>query len=800
MACDCDKLAEDLAEIKSLLEQLLPVILKKSDLNVKGQGDLYVAGVLLAGFATRDYVGVQTEKLVPKTAPFWTNWANRNPEPPSISAVDRKVDRLDTKTSRTFADVMADLSRQRNAIAERARLDDLKKVEAEVSDIRERRLPSLKREIEVAQRAAEFAEEKARNVERQLGPLDERTRAAKSEAEAARRKADALEGNVRKVEGIAKGAGDTAEQARKTADRATGEAKTANRLAKAAEDAAGEAKVAAKRALDGLGDLLKKLAPIFAVLDVLFFILEIAGSLATLLLLGRRMDGIEERLSNLERSVSDVLGKMRGFAVRLDYLEGIVGTLPGEVRAELRQFASSLSSLSGQIGSIRSEASQARGMAAEALRNTLLLGGAIVAARSLAQLAYGQSSLALGKFPPVTGAINNHAQWLNTHSQYLNRHGDAIRQLQQTAGKPGQRGERGLQGVPGPQGPQGLQGLPGLRGLPGRDGLNGMNGGRGAPGAQGAPGITTIRREEVPIDLTNLTNEIRRSNQIASETKTIVTTTDVKVNGVAVVTTATQATVTTVSNVLGSMNQFVRKAWQSTRVQKVMNALQLWILLHNAAMLSKSLALSLGDVASQVLQVFGVRDEEDRAIDVNEVVANGVEAAFRSILGDDIYEGTRDTFNKANRIITTASSIIWTVRSIGDATQELLEWVGENTGKIGNSLKRFRIVGENAYKWMPENITPLDARRRSIQKYIEGVGNLDDAASSFQGATGNILEIQEEAAEAAERKQELDKLIREAVPVEREDNTHALDRRVTEVEASPGKEISQTDRAKGEIP
>jgi hypothetical protein len=83
---------------------------------------------------------------------------------------------------------------------------------------------------------------------------------------------------------------------------------------------------------------------------------------------------------------------------------------------------------------------------------------------------------------------------------------------------------------------------------------------------------------------------------------------------------------------------------------------------------------------------------------------------------------------------------------------------------------------------------------------MEGVDNLEDASSSFQSATGNILEIQEEANEAVERKQELDKLIREAVPIDREDNTHALDRRTTELEASPGKEATTADRAKGEIP
>ncbi|NJM88292.1 MAG: hypothetical protein HC847_15120 [Hydrococcus sp. RU_2_2] len=105
-----------------------------------------------------------------------------------------------------------------------------------------------------------------------------------------------------------------------------------------------------------------------------------------------------------------------------------------------------------------------------------------------------------------------------------------------------------------------------------------------------------------------------------------------------------------------------------------------------------------------------------------------------------------------------------------DSAREIMEWTAENTGKIGNALKRFRVVGENAYKWMPERVTMTNAWTRKIDRFREGIDSLDDAASSLGGVLGEVQNIQQEAGQLNEQKEQFDKNIKDLTPKAREDN------------------------------
>ena len=76
---------------------------------------------------------------------------------------------------------------------------------------------------------------------------------------------------------------------------------------------------------------------------------------------------------------------------------------------------------------------------------------------------------------------------------------------------------------------------------------------------------------------------------------------------------------------LEAISNFAKTAWRATRMDKVLNVLNTIFALHNAAMLSRNLAQTVGDVATQSLQFFGIRDASDQIIDVNEVVGNTFE-------------------------------------------------------------------------------------------------------------------------------------------------------------------------------
>jgi hypothetical protein len=212
------------------------------------------------------------------------------------------------------------------------------------------------------------------------------------------------------------------------------------------------------------------------------------------------------------------------------------------------------------------------------------------------------------------------------------------------------------------------------------------------------------------------------------------------------------ASTATIMGKLNQMQQFAEKAWEMTRMQKVLDALTFIAVMHNVAMLSRNVGDTFFELISQGLNVIGIEDENGSPLDVNGMVTGGIESFLRSVLGNDVYEGTRDTWNKASRILSSASMVIWTIRSIADTSLDLMEWVGENVSKIGNALKAWGVVGENAYRnrWMSER---AQARNRIRSKFDRITGALDateERIETFTIATSAVVELQDETGELAE--------------------------------------------------
>ncbi|WP_190486221.1 hypothetical protein [Pseudanabaena sp. FACHB-2040] len=212
---------------------------------------------------------------------------------------------------------------------------------------------------------------------------------------------------------------------------------------------------------------------------------------------------------------------------------------------------------------------------------------------------------------------------------------------------------------------------------------------------------------------------------------------------------------------VGTMQTFAETAWKATKMDKVINLLTLVSVLHNASMLSRDIAETLGYAIDNALQAAGVpiKDEQGNQISVTEAVGGSVQNFVKGILGEDVYNGLRAAYLKANRIVQTASMVIWTIRSIQDSALDLTEWIAENTGKIGNALKRFGVVGERAYPWMSEN---PQARNRFRSRFDKLTGNLEraeDFASSFATGTSNVLELTQEVGELGENWQAFQKSV-----------------------------------------
>ena len=216
---------------------------------------------------------------------------------------------------------------------------------------------------------------------------------------------------------------------------------------------------------------------------------------------------------------------------------------------------------------------------------------------------------------------------------------------------------------------------------------------------------------------------------------------------------------------LGTMQTFAEKAWKATRLDKAMQALTLFTVLHNGAHLSRNLAETLGDVLSNGLAVVGLKDENDNRIDVNEVVGSTVSNWLKSLVGEEIYTSTKERWLKLNRVYQATANIAFTMRSLFDSTQEIASFAAENTGKIGNALKKAGVVFESAYKWLPERVRPQDTASLKFQRVLDGLDAAEDFAGSLQNVTGEVLEVQEQVTELTTQRQEFKTSLKDLAPV-----------------------------------
>jgi hypothetical protein len=327
-------------------------------------------------------------------------------------------------------------------------------------------------------------------------------------------------------------------------------------------------------------------------------------------------------------------------------------------------------------------------------------------------------------------------------------------------GPAGQPGQRGTQGLIGPMGPQGI---PGSQGIPGANGLPGPMGPQGIPGPPGTPGR----------DLTMDPNLQRQLDRIESKANTI----DNKIGN---------PPPGEKNNLFDQTKDRFDKLSRRLKLPEIVNALTLIVVLHNAAMLSRSLVETLGDVISTGLAVIGLKDEEGNAHDINAIVGKSVTDFIKSIIGEKVYNNLVTKWNIANRTYQSAANIVSSIRSIGDSTMYLAQESAERIGIIGNALRRDGVVREDSYKPMSERVS-----RGSV--LMDRLDRLDDTASAISSVVSEVKSIQDETAEIKKGREEFAKALQEGQPKEQVANKPVEQKETAATTASKAPTLTEQD-------
>jgi uncharacterized protein YoxC len=134
------------------------------------------------------------------------------------------------------------------------------------------------------------------------------------------------------------------------------------------------------------------------------------------------------------------------------------------------------------------------------------------------------------------------------------------------------------------------------------------------------------------------------------------------------------------------------------------------------------------------------------------------------MFGVTTWEGIKAQWKAYNRIYQATANMLYTVQGLFDAARSISELAAENSGRIGNALKKWGVVGEKAYKWLPERVNHTSAFQRKWDNLKETGENIEQAASVIDSVSGNVVGILDGADQLIQTRKEFDDAVKAAEP------------------------------------
>ena len=237
----------------------------------------------------------------------------------------------------------------------------------------------------------------------------------------------------------------------------------------------------------------------------------------------------------------------------------------------------------------------------------------------------------------------------------------------------------------------------------------------------------------------------------------------------------------------GGIGGYLKKAWEVARIDKIINMANLLVATHNAAMLSRNLGETIGEVVNQGLNLLNIKDAEGNAIDVNAIVGNTVKGLMESLVPLDIRTNVSATWLKVNRIHTAAVSLASAITATKNAFLEVQEITADWVAKIGNTVQEQGIVEEDSYPWMLPGIQ----FKNPYQGFLNKLNNVEEIVDQASNFVNSAVELKDSVEQVTTSSEEVQQSIASFVEIK---NTEEADKETESV--SP--DIANTDLIKHE--
>ncbi|MCL1474419.1 hypothetical protein [Argonema antarcticum] len=261
--------------------------------------------------------------------------------------------------------------------------------------------------------------------------------------------------------------------------------------------------------------------------------------------------------------------------------------------------------------------------------------------------------------------------------------------------------------------------------------------------------------------------------------------------------TAIQGSIEAAKSVInGGMNEIKnqgKKVGALVNLGQILQVVTLITTVHNALILSRDIGQTLFSVVDNglnaALNALGIKDVDDEGVNTDKALKDFINSVGASIFGVRTWTQVQASWAAANRITASANTLLWSVRDLADTTSSMAEMAAENSGKIGNLLRRSGVT-QDVGRWFPENYS-----RETVfqQKMRESLENTQNIAEAFENITSNVLQTQQTIKEIKDNNDAFMKTLETETPKIRVDNKPVKDASIAAKAASQGPDITEVD-------
>jgi len=166
-------------------------------------------------------------------------------------------------------------------------------------------------------------------------------------------------------------------------------------------------------------------------------------------------------------------------------------------------------------------------------------------------------------------------------------------------------------------------------------------------------------------------------------------------------------------------------------LDRALNIMTFIVTLQNAYFLCDGLKIVTLQMVSDGLALFGIADKEGNPLNLNEIIGHQTEELLKGILGVETLNGMKAEWKAFSRIYQAATNIMYAMQNMIFSVINALNVIGSWNAQIGNALKKYGVVGFQAFPWMNTSPNFHNKFFTAVFSALNVVSQLDFVAQSI---------------------------------------------------------------------